>query len=647
MTEKIRTVCNRDCPDSCSIIATVENGKIVTHKGDPKHGVTRGFLCYRGNHYLNRLYSKDRILVPQRKTKKGWERISWNDALDLMAEKLLHYRKTFGALSIAYVSYSGIKGQVARVVRRIFWDRFGGVTLMRGGLSVEACLAAQVLDFGDECTHAPEDLANSDAIVIWGKNVAITRVHCWPFIKEARKRGALLVVIDPVRCRTAEKADLHLAIKPGSDGMLAVGIARLLLEKEQVDREFIENHSANFQHYREMILSIPMQEVLNATGVSLDTIEKVADLYANTKPLATMIGLGASYWKQGGASVRLIDALAAMTGNIGISGGGAHTDIDGGAGLDQSLVNSPLKNKHRSILIPKLGDEILATTNPQLKMGIVAGANPAATCPDTGRVREALDSLDFLVVIDHFMTATAESADLFLPCTTYLEMVDLVAAYGHHWLSLGQAVIPPLGEAKSDTTIFKRLAEKLGFGDALNGDESKWIDHLLEPLNKHGITREALIEHPILNPEHPPVPFTDRKFRTISGKYEFVTKFNHKIHHKSSNNQLHLIATKTLKMMNAQINMEDLPSDPRVQAHPETIARFGLCAGELVVVKSRVGSVTATIEGHDDVLPEVLLFNPAAWKGDLQGVNQLRESHLSDMGEAAAMHETMVTLHKA
>lgn len=646
MTEEIRTICNRDCPDSCGVVATVENGRIVKHKGDPMHGVTRGFLCYRGNHYLKRFYSEDRILHPHRRTEKGWERISWDDALDLCVEKLTHFRETYGARSVAYISYSGIKGMVARAMARKFWDHFGGATLMKGGLSVEACHAAQGLDFGGACTHAPEDLANSEGFVVWGKNVAVTRVHCWPFIMQARRRGARIVVIDPVNCDTADKADLHLAIRPGSDGMLAAGVARLLLEGDHVDRDFIDNHSNGFEAYRELILSIPMQDVLDATGILLDDIQKVAQLYADAKPLATMIGLGPSYWRRGGASTRLIDALVAMTGNVGIPGGGAHTDIHGGTGLDHSLLSEPLKSEHRSIMLPKLGDEILNTTEPPIKMGFVAGANPAATCPDTGRVREGLEALEFLVVVDQFMTATAEPAHLFLPCTTYLEMEDLVAAYGHHWLGLGQAVVPPQGEARTDSAIFQALAQRLGFGDALAGEPPEWINRFLAPLEKHGITRDALAEKPMLDPLAKPIPFSDRKFRTPSGKFEFVTEFSPP-DLAAAPKQLRLMATKTLKMVNAQINAEDVPPVPCVMAHPETIAALGFTVGDQVMVESSVGSVSARLEADAEVLPEVLLFNPAAWQGDLQGVNQLRESLISDMGDAAAMHETLVTLSKA
>ena len=646
MTEEIRTTCNRDCPDSCSIIATVENGKIVKHKGDPKHGVTRGFLCYRGNHYLKRFYAQDRILFPQRKTEKGWERISWDDALDLVAKKLSQYRDQYGAKSIAYISYSGIKGQVTRALAKTFWNQFGGATLMKGGLSLEAALAAQDMDFGSDGTHAPEDLVNSNAFVIWGKNVSITRVHAWPFITQARKQGARVVVIDPVSCKTAKQADLHIALKPGSDGMLALGIARLLLENGQIDQKFISDHSKGFEAYRELVLSTPMKDVLDATGVSLNDIQQVALLYGESKPLASLIGLGPSYWRQGGTAVRLIDALAAISGNIGISGGGAHSDFGGGTGLNTSIFDDSQQNEYRSILLPKLGEEILAASNPSIKMGFVAGANPAATCPDTGRVLEGLNSLDFLVVVDHFMTATAEAADLFLPCTTYLEMEDLVTAYGHHWLGLCQAVVPPQGECKSDSTIYQELAQHLGFGEVLAGEPSVLIDRMLAPLKKYGITREKLIEAPMLNPTIDPFPFANKKFGTASGKYEFVTQFIPPKSDTHPQKRLRLLATKTLKMVNAQINLEDLPASPCVLANPGTINDLDLTVGEQVVIESKVGSVHARLEADPNVLPEVLMFNPSAWQGDMQGVNQLRESVISDLGVAAALHETLVTINK-
>jgi len=646
MDKKVKTTCNRDCPDSCGVVATVEKGRIVSHKGDGDHGVTRGFLCYKGNHYLDRFYSKDRILHPQRKGARGWERISWDDALDLTAEKLTAYRKSHGALSVVYVSYSGIKGQVARLMARKFWAHFGGATFLKGGTSVEACHAAQEADFGGACTHAPDDLAKSGAIVVWGKNLAVTRIHSLPYVKEARARGARLIVIDPVTSATARLADEHLALRPGSDSLLAIGVARRLIEQGAVDEEFIARHSNGFGEFRSAIMDVSMDDVVAGTDLSMARIEELARVYAAVKPVATMIGLGASYWQRSGETVRLIDAVAAMTGNIGISGGGAHTDIDGAQHLDRSAYGEVPRAESRSLLLPRLGREILDAEDPPLKMGFVAGANPAATCPDTGRVCEGLDSLEFSVVIDQFMTATAERTDLFLPCTTYLEMDDLVAAYGHHWLGLNQQVVAPLGEARSDSAIFQALADRLGFGEHLAGTPVEWIDRFLTPLAKHGITRETLSRAPALNPFAPRVAFADRRFATPSGRYEFIGDFSPKIE-KDEAKSLRLMATKTLKMVNAQINDGDLADEPAVGVHPATARERGLSHGDEVIVESSVGSVKARLEADPKVRGDLVLFNPAAWRGDLQGVNQLREATICDMGDAAAMHETRVTLRRA
>ena len=212
MDQELRTTCNRDCPDSCGIVATVRDGRIIKHRGDPEHEITRGFLCYRGNHYLERFYSKDRVLYPQRRTEKGWERITWDDALDLAARKLTYYRDKFGPLSILVVNYSGINGSVAKLLGRIFWSHFGGATFTRGGLSVEASRAAQKLDFGRNCTHAPEDLVNSAGFVLWGMNIAVTRPHAWQFVSSARKKGARLNVIDPVYVNNAVNEKGLLAV---------------------------------------------------------------------------------------------------------------------------------------------------------------------------------------------------------------------------------------------------------------------------------------------------------------------------------------------------------------------------------------------------------------------------------------------------
>jgi len=636
------TTCNRDCPDSCAVIATVKDGKIIKHKGDPKHGVTRGFLCSRGNDYLKRFYDPNRLLHPLRRVDKGWKRISWDEALGLIVEKLRHYGEVYGPRSVLVVNYSAIHSWIPRVLSRLFWAHFGGATFSSGGLSVEAAHAAQQLDFGGDCTHEPEDLVHSKAFVIWGKNVGVTRQHWMPFINQARKSGAVIAVIDPIYSEMARKADRFYQIRPGTDGLLAMGISRLLLERNAVDESFITNHTRGFEAYRQLVFSHRLEEIAKAVDLSLGQIKEIADWYAAKKPLATFTGLGPAYWSNGGAMIRLVDALAAISGNIGIPGGGMSTDIEGAAGLNLSMLREAPKGQSRRILLPRLGEDILHTKDPPLKMGWIAGANPASSAPDTGRVEEGLRTLEFLVVVEQFMSATAELAHLVLPCTTYLEMDDLVTAYGHNWIGSTNRVVPPQGETKTDGEIFQLLAERLGFGQALAGEPRAWLQKFLEPMSAEGLTIERLKEKAYHNPKASSVPFADRKFRTPSGKFEFVTQFT--LGPSPTNGGLHLMATKTLRMLNSQILPEDLPEEPVARVNPVILSEMGFSDGKEVWVVSKVGKVKVRLAADDKVRRDVLLFNPALWKRDMHGVNQLRESFLTDIGNGAAMHQTMVFL---
>jgi len=647
MAQHLRTTCNRDCPDSCGVIATVENGRIVKHRGDPDHPVTRGFLCLRGNRYLRRFYSEERILHPMRRNKGGWQRVGWDDALDLAAERLSRCRDEHGPESVLAVSYSGIKGLVAMALGKLFWAHFGGPTVGEGGLSVEAAFAAQELDFGGDGAHAPHDLANAKAVVVWGKNIDVTRPHAMAFVTEARRAGAPMHVIDPVRCATARKAHRHHALRPGSDPWLALGIGKLLVERDAVDHAFVRDHTEGFEEYRRLLDSVSLEQVAAATDLPVSNIEELAELYASTRPLATLIGLGPSWWPHAGVTVRLIDALAAICGNLGIPGGGAQTDSAAGyAGTDFSILREAPAPQHRKVLLPHLGQAVLEASDPPIRAGWIAGANPAATCPDTARVNEALASLDFLVVVDQFITASAEHADLFLPCTTYLEMEDVVVAYGHHYIGGDQAVVPPLGEARPDAAIYQALAGRLGFGDVLAGSHRGWARRILGTLaTEHGITPERLVDGAMLNPLAPPIPFAGGEVGTPSGKVQLITSLDDmELSGSPGGGRLFLMATKTLKMVNAQINPEDLPDEPVVRLHPEALAARELSDGQRAWVVSDAGRVRVQLKADDAVRTDVLLFNPAAWRGDLQGVNQLRQATLTDIGQAPAMHHTLVTL---
>lgn len=635
----LSTTCERGCPDACGLVATVSEGRVVQLRGDPQHPVTRGCLCAQGNRYLRRQYAADRLLYPMRRTPTGWERVSWGTALNLIAERLLAVREHHGSQAVLVVDY-GLPGWVNRAVLELFWRRFGGVTTTRGGLSMESAVAAQYCDLGTDGTHDAADFLNARAIVTWGANPYVTHQHWACQIAAARKRGAMLVAIDPLNSSTARRADAHYRLRPGSDGWLALGVARLLLERGEVDAELIMRRSEGFGAYHDLLKAYESREIAQRTGLASAELEALADLYGRDGPVATIIGHGPSYWENGGAQVRLIDALVAVSGNLGVRGGGASTDVTRHPLFGVSTAGDV---PDRDILLPRLGDEILAASDPPLRFGWVAGANPAASVANAGRVAQGLRSLEFLVVVEQFMTATAQLADIVLPCATFLEADDLVTTYGHQWVSLKRRVIAPAGESKPDAEILQALADRLGFGPELAGSAREWISRLVEPAGP-ALSLEALERTPQLDPRAVSVPFADGRFATSSRRFRFIQTFQPSQPLPLETSQLHLLAPKTRLMMNSQILPEDLPDEACVRVNPQTAGKLGFTDGEIVLVRSGVGEVRARLMTDSNVHPEVALMVPSLWRGDLSGVNRLREGRLTDMGECVAFNETRVTI---
>ena len=345
-----------------------------------------------------------------------------------------------------------------------------------------------------------------------------------------------------------------------------------------------------------------LSEVAAATDLSVNQIDEIADCYAGTKPVATLVGLGPSYWPHGGASVRLIDALAALTGNIGVSGGGVSTAFSRRPPFDWSMLDGAGPSAGRQLLLPQLGEAILGATDPALKVGWIAGANPAATVPDSSRVKAALQSLDFLVVVEQFLTATAEFADVVLPCTTYLETDELVTTYGHTWLGLAQAVVPPEGEARAGCPHLPGARGPPGLRVGTGWTPAAWMRRLLGPLAPHGVTAEALRERPRPIPLAPQVPFADRRFPTASGRFELLNQFAPPAPRPAED--LHLVATKTLRMLNSQILPEDLPAEADSgDASGDDRAPGPRATASAIRVASAVGQIEASAGRRPDRPP--------------------------------------------
>src|SRR5580704_7717367 len=455
MREEVRTACTRDCPDACQILATVEDGKVTRLRGD---------LCYRTDHYLERQYAPDRLTQPLVRRGGALEPAGWDEALDLVAERLRDARDRFGPASIFHYTSGGSLG-ILKLLNRRFFELFGPVTHKRGDICSGAGDAAQLADMGHEDAHDLADLEHTRAVVLWGKNVAETGVHLIPYLKQARARGVPVIQIDPVHsARTLAFCDRYYPVRPGGDGFLVLAVARILLDEGWIDPG-APSYTDGFDAFAALARRHTVAEWCARADLPPASAREIAELYGRTKPAALFVGWGLGRRLHGSATTRLLDALGAITGNLGVPGGGVSYYFQRRGGFDTSWIKRPENAGARTLLEPLLGEEILRA-DPRVRVAFVDNANPASQLPESATVARALASVDFLVVIDAFLTDTAELAHVVLPTTTMLEEHDVVGAYGHAWVQLVEPVVAPPAGVRSDLEIYQALATRLGFGDA-------------------------------------------------------------------------------------------------------------------------------------------------------------------------------------
>ncbi len=651
--ERIRTTCTLDCPDTCSIIAEVVDGKPVRLKGDPHHPITAGFLCAKvASGYLDRYNSPDRLLYPLRRVDPrgggGWERITWDQALDLVAEQIRRTVARYGSLAVLDYARSG-SHSVLKLLNRRFFNLLGGATTTCGSLCIGAVHAAQEADFGARQPHDWQDLENSRAVLVWGRDPAKSHIHLLPFLKPARAKQAPVVLIEPFLTQTAMHVDRHVRPRPGGDGYLAIGIAKCLFARGLVDREFAARHVANLDAYRALLDGYTLEQASRLSGVPAAEIEQVAETYGGRKPAAILLGYGVNNYRRGAQAYRLIDALAAITGNVGRPGGG----VSHGRGLyevkqfmEADIEGHRFARASRALPQPTIGQAVLDAQDPPVKLIVVTGSNPVAQSPNAPKVAQAFSSADFLVVIDQFMTDTARLADVVLPTTTFLEEEDMIGSGGHRFLGIVQPVAPRRGEARPDLEIFQGLAERLGLGEAMAGSAAQWMDRLLAPMGGMGITREALWagarEVPL-----PAVPFADGRFGTASGRIELLAEFPPEEAEPAAGDGLRLLTTHTKRWLNSQAMPEDQEGSPQVAVHPEDLAARGHAAGAEVVVRSRVGALRARVAADARVPRGCAVIPQGGWIARGHGTNLLTEDAMTDGAIMAAYYETRVHLDPA
>ena len=644
-----RTACSFDCFDACGVVAEVQEDRIVRLSGDPEHPFTRGALCQKVNRYLTeRYYNPERVLHPLRRTGTGWERIGWDEALDRAATALDRARQHHGSLSVLYHKGNGSFAAL-KVLGERFFNLFGGATLAVGRYCAgEADLGLRE-SFGAVETHDPLDLAEHTRFwLIWGRNPAVTNIHLLPLIKQARARGAYAVVVDPAETKTVRYCDRAIHPRPGSDGHLALGLAKVILERRRVDRERIAAISERFDAYLSLVDATPMDEVVRRTDVPLETLEWLALAYHDTRPATILPGVGLQQYTRGAQTYRLLAALGMLTGNVGVPGGGVNFGNWPWPHMRHRLAEDRRTAPPRTVPVSDLATALAAADDPPVTAALFMGSNLVNQMPDPAGTRAALGRLDFVICVDQFLTDTADTAHLFLPSTSFLEEEDFLPSYGQLWMQLMQPVVPPRGEARSDLAILQALAGRLGFGPDMAGTPAEWIDRLTEPFRAQGISHAALqaAGGRLWPAGTPRVPWADGTFKTGSGRFLFPEGLDDDPVLPPVDYPLHLLAVATERATNSQILEARQVGETMARVHPSAARAAGVADGQPAALVSPRGRLAVRVEVTTGTRPDTVLVLKGEWFKHGRSLNVLTEPRFT-RGTGTAFNQNYVRLEPA
>lgn len=677
--------CPLDCPDTCSWVVTVRDGAATALRGDRRHPYTRGALCAKVKDFLDYTRSPDRLLHPLRRVGAKGEgrfvRVSWDDALDEIAMRWKAIIATHGPQAIWPYQGTGSMGILQGVpgCGRRLWNVLGTSQHV-----ITICTIAGGQGTGYTLGHPqigmdPETLAYSKLIFLWGTNTVTTNHHLWKYVAAARRHGAYVVVVDPLRTRTAQKADEHVALTPGTDAALALGLLNVVLALGKEDRDFIETHTTGWERFRPRILEFTPERVADITGVPRDRIVALGERLASTRPTGIRLAMGMQRHGGGGMAVRTITCIPGVTGDWRYPGGGAAYDTRGFFRANwKALRRDDLRPAGtRTLTMTRLGEGLLELTDPPVQALLVYGSNPVASVPDQNKVRRGLAREDlFTVVVDHFQTDTADYADLVLPATMQTEHADLHYAYGHLYVAWNEPAVPAPGECLSNSEIFRRLARRLGVTESCvydsDADVARQVLDAADPVVA-GITLERLERDgwARLNVPTPFVPFADG-FWTGSGKLEFysprmaqagldpVPAYTPPYEAAQRGTDLArrfplaLIAPAAAYFLNATFaNVGELAARqgrPTIELHPQDAGARGLAAGDRARVYNDRGEFTATVVVSERVAPGVAAGTKGFWPKRVPGggnANATVAERDADMGGGAVFHDNRVEVARA
>jgi anaerobic selenocysteine-containing dehydrogenase len=681
-TRIVRGGCPHDCPDACATLTTVENGRAVRIQGDPDHPFTQGFLCAKVNRYLERTYHRDRLTVPLRRIgPKGsgeFAPATWDEALDAIARRLNAIRHSAdGPESILPYSYAGTMGYVqSQSVDRRFFHLIGASKLDRTICSTAGSVGMQ-MTVGASVGADGEGIPESDLVLLWGTNTLTSNPHLWPFIRQAREKGAPIIAIDPIRTRTAEQCDDWIGIRPGTDAALALAMMHVIFAEKLQDDDYIARYTMGVEHLRERVKEYTPEHASQITGVKAERIVALARQYGRSNAAFIRVNYGLQRHAGGGMAVRTIACLPAVTGHWRRAGGGVQLSTSANFAFNKAAAERPdLSPPVRTINMIRLGEALTrpdaGVGGPPVKAMIVYNSNPAAVAPDLNEVRRGLAREDlFTVVLEHFQTDTADWADWILPATTQLEHWDLHFSYGHHYATLNRPAIAALGEAKPNSEIFRLLAARMGIDHpVMQDDDLTIIRTLLDTPNEKikGVTLDALLEKGWvrLNVPTPYLPYAEGGFATPSGKVEFYSErlkqmgldpvptftapyeFPEHVPALAAKYPLTLISSPRHQFLNSTfVNVDSLRRDagPEVMLHITDAERRGIVDGAMVVVENDRGHFHGIAHVGESVR-EGVVWAPSIWwtklVGDKSNANMTTSQRETDMGHGPVFYDNLV-----
>lgn len=680
----VRAACPHDCPDTCALHVHVRDGRAVRVSGDPDHPTTRGALCTKVARYLERTYHPDRLVTPMRRCgPKGagrFEPIGWDAAIDEIASRLreIHRRRPE---SILPYSFAGTMGWVQRegMASRLF-HRLGASRLERG-ICASAGTTGLVHSMGAAVGMDVESFADSRLVVIWGSNSITSNLHFWSIALEAKRRGARLVAIDPLRTETAARCDDHLPIRPGTDAALALSMAQVLIDQDLLDHDYIARYTVGFEAFARRAAEYPPERAAAITGIDAHRIVELARAFAATRPAAIRLNYGMQRVRGGANAVRAIACLPALTGAWREAAGGFllsssdHVPTDNNRLVRPDLMPGWPDRLPRIINMSALGDALL-DADPPVEAIVVYNANPVAVAPDSNRVIAGFEREDlFTVVLEHFRTDTADYADILLPATTQLEHFDLHKTYGHRYVVANNPAIAPVGQSLPNSEIFRRIARAIGFDDealaasdeSIAADAVRWDDPALGGASLAEIRRKGWLKMDI-----PAATYAKGNFPSPSGRFEFASERlaaqgldpvpDWLPPHESpemapalaARYPLALISPPHRNFMNSTfVNIASLSrteGEPFCDINAEDAAARGIADGDRVRVYNDRGAVELVARVGDRVRPGVVAARGIWWQKMSAGgrnVNATTSQALTDMGGGATFYDCLVEVDAA